>query len=95
MNRREWLRRAAIIAGGVIAADQIELIERLTPRRYVNGARLTLRSIADSIPVTDEMLEDANDWQSAMLTEKNGVCVLDLIPATRLSRPRMHYLVSA
>lgn len=37
MNRRDWFRRAALIAGGVLAADQIELIERLTPRRYVNG----------------------------------------------------------
>jgi hypothetical protein len=37
MNRRDWLRRAAIIVGGVIAADQLELIERLTPKRYVNG----------------------------------------------------------
>jgi hypothetical protein len=39
MNRRDWLRRAAILAGGAIAADQIELIERLTPKRYVQGWR--------------------------------------------------------
>ncbi len=37
MNRRDWLRRAAWIAGGVLAADQIELIEKLTPKRYVQG----------------------------------------------------------
>lgn len=37
MNRREWLRNAALIAGGVLAADQIELIEKLTPRNYVTG----------------------------------------------------------
>lgn len=39
MNRRDFLRNAAIIAGGFIAADQLELLERLAPRRlYFNGA---------------------------------------------------------
>ena len=37
MNRREWLRNAAILAGGALAADQVELIERLTPRRLFAG----------------------------------------------------------
>lgn len=39
MNRRDFLRNCAIIAGGVIAADQLELLERLAPRRlYFGGA---------------------------------------------------------
>lgn len=33
MNRRDFLRRSALIAVGVVAADQIELLERLAPRR--------------------------------------------------------------
>jgi len=33
MNRRDFLRRAAIVATGAIAADQLELLERLTHRR--------------------------------------------------------------
>lgn len=46
MNRREFLRRSAIIAAGVIAADQLELLERLSPRRLFPGADFT--PIADS-----------------------------------------------
>lgn len=33
MERRTWLRRAAIIAAGAVAADQLELLDRLAPRR--------------------------------------------------------------
>ncbi len=33
MHRREFLRRSALIAAGVIAADQIDLLEMLAPRR--------------------------------------------------------------
>ena len=33
MDRRRFLRRAALIAAGAVAADQIELLERLTWRR--------------------------------------------------------------
>lgn len=29
MNRREFLRRAALIAAGAVAADQLELLDRL------------------------------------------------------------------
>lgn len=32
MNRREWLRNATLLAAGVIAADQLELLDRLAPR---------------------------------------------------------------
>lgn len=30
MNRRDFLRRAAVVAAGAIAADQLELLERLS-----------------------------------------------------------------
>jgi hypothetical protein len=33
VNRRQFLRSAAIVAAGAIAADQLELLERLAPRR--------------------------------------------------------------
>jgi hypothetical protein len=33
MHRREFLRRSALIAAGVVAADQIDLLEMLAPRR--------------------------------------------------------------
>ena len=33
MNRRDFLRQAAIVATGAIAADQLELLDRLTHRR--------------------------------------------------------------
>lgn len=39
MDRRAFLHRAALIAAGVIAADQIDLLERLAPRRlFPSGA---------------------------------------------------------
>lgn len=33
INRRDFLRRSAILTSGIIAADQIELLERLTHQR--------------------------------------------------------------
>jgi hypothetical protein len=33
MNRLQFLKRCAVIAGGLVAADQIELLERLTWKR--------------------------------------------------------------
>lgn len=39
MNRREWLRGAALIGAGVVAADQLELLDRLGwKRRFFAGA---------------------------------------------------------
>lgn len=38
MNRRDFLRRSALLAGGIgLTPQAIELIERLTPRKYVQG----------------------------------------------------------
>jgi hypothetical protein len=33
MDRRDFLRRASLVAAGLIAADQLELLERLTFKR--------------------------------------------------------------
>lgn len=39
MDRRTFLRNSAILAAGVVAVDQLELLERLAPRRlYWPGA---------------------------------------------------------
>lgn len=38
MNRRDFLRRAAIVAAGAVAADQLEILERLTHRKVWPGA---------------------------------------------------------
>lgn len=37
MNRREFLRASALIAAGTIAADQLEILDRLAPRRLFAG----------------------------------------------------------
>lgn len=42
MNRREWLRGATQISAGVVAADQLELLDRLGwKRRFFAGADFT------------------------------------------------------
>lgn len=33
MNRRDFLRRSAVVAGGLIGADQLEILERIGWRR--------------------------------------------------------------
>jgi hypothetical protein len=33
VNRREWMRNAALLAAGVVAADQLEIVERLGWKR--------------------------------------------------------------
>lgn len=40
MQRREFLRRCALIAAGVVAADQLDVLEMLAPRRLFAGADL-------------------------------------------------------
>lgn len=48
MNRRDFLRRAAIVAAGAVAADQLELLERLTHRKVWPGANFgTMTGVAD------------------------------------------------
>lgn len=49
MDRRQFLRNAAIIAAGVVAADQLELLERLAPRRIFPAWPTVPRIYADGI----------------------------------------------
>lgn len=37
MERRQFLRRCALIAAGVVAADQLDVLEMLAPRRLFAG----------------------------------------------------------
>lgn len=58
MNRREFLRNAAIIAAGTIAVDQLELLERLAPRRLLfNGADFRTWDTCSRV-FTHKMLDD-------------------------------------
>ena len=41
LSCREFLRYSALAAAGVIAADQLELLDRLAPRSLFAGADLT------------------------------------------------------
>lgn len=38
MQRREFLRRCALIAAGIVAADQLDVLEMLAPRKFFLGA---------------------------------------------------------
>lgn len=59
MNRRDFLRNAAIIAAGAIAADQLELLERLAPRRlYWPGADFGPQTHFVTLDQWDALLRD-------------------------------------
>lgn len=59
MNRREFLRNAAIIAAGAIAVDQIELLERLAPRRLLfPGADFGPRTHFVTVEQWDRLLRE-------------------------------------
>ena len=45
LTRRQFLRNSALIAAGVIAADQLEILDRLAPRRLWAGADFAARRI--------------------------------------------------
>ena len=64
MNRREWLKKAALIAASGIAADQLEILEHLSwTRTLFPSAAITnysFKTYALGFEVTREMLED--DW---------------------------------
>ena len=61
MNRRDWLKRTALLAAGTIAADQLELLDRLGWTRTVFPS---ISLGADRFHydlgflITEEMLED-------------------------------------
>lgn len=37
LSRREFVRGAALVAAGVIAADQLEILDRIAPRSLFGG----------------------------------------------------------
>lgn len=57
MNRRDFFRRSALLSAGIVAANQLELIDRLTWKRSLfPGATFTKRNglyIATSNPNVD------------------------------------------
>lgn len=87
MNRREWLQKAAVVAAGVVAADQLDLLERLAPRRlyfrgadfgkpYTTATELLVREAEwnsrQTILITTEMVEDDIYGTLAKHLLKNG-----------------------
>lgn len=65
MNRREFFKRAALIAAGVVAADQLELLERLAHKKVWAGHRFddfsrfkVEKSFALGFVISHEMIED-------------------------------------
>lgn len=71
MNRREFFRRAALIAAGVVAADQVELLERLGHRKVFAGwAPLDIDARARFVEMlnqTNTILDDM-PWVPAVRT---------------------------
>lgn len=51
MNRREFFKRAALIAAGVVAADQLELLERLAHKKVWAGHSFEPRAFMPVIEV--------------------------------------------
>ena len=58
MDRRKFLRNASLIAAGVVAADQLEILERLTWKRrlFVNPG--FSKEYAMGFQVTQTMIDD-------------------------------------
>jgi hypothetical protein len=63
VNRRDWLKKAAIIASGVVAADQLEILDRLGWTRTLFPAaslapKFIHKSFVMGFELTQEILED-------------------------------------
>lgn len=76
MHRREFLRRSALIAAGVVAADQIDLLEMLAPRRLFALGEIP-KPWRDHLPpdvrARHEALDDyyagiSNPWNASLIT---------------------------
>jgi hypothetical protein len=80
MNRRDFLKRLGLATAGIVAADQLEIIERLGwKRRFFQGftatpAKLFVhKEFALGFMVTREMLEDDMSGSIKELAEKMNV----------------------
>lgn len=83
MDRRTFLRRAALIAAGVAAADQIDLLERLTHKKLWSGwspaPEFVFKEFELGFLVSQEMIEDDLTYQlsEASTFAKNFVHTFD------------------
>lgn len=70
MNRRDFLRRAALLAAGTVAADQLELVERLgwTRRLFPGWTRGPI-----PVPTTVTVRWPDPTWGYALLVDQYGV----------------------
>lgn len=76
MNRRDFLRRAALVAAGTVAADQVELLDRLGwKRKLFPGWAATPRDVVyfGSVPTSGWTMrlpvDGAVTMEYALLTE--------------------------
>jgi hypothetical protein len=68
MNRREWFKKAAILATGAVAANQLELLDRLGWKRtlFPSAAIPTLHEFKLGFYVSREMIEDSEFYARIM-----------------------------
>lgn len=83
MNRREWLRRAAVITAGVVAADQLELIEKLTHRRRLFAAWPAMPTlhgdgVRDDTRALQTLLDGGRVYDARTRTVRSGSGFLNL-----------------
>lgn len=80
MDRREFFRRSALAAAGVVAADQLDLVEKLAgmfrpKRKFFAGHRFVTSSYSLGFRVSQEMIDD--DFVGGMAREmrlyRNGL----------------------
>lgn len=92
INRREFLRKSALIATGVIAADQLELLEKLNYKKiwwtgFSSDKLITappfvlLKTFTLSYGIIQEMLEDDITYKASVESYKT---LLQSIHETRV-----------
>jgi len=65
MNRRDFLRRASLIAAGIVAADQLELLEKLSWKRtmFPSGQLDNTQDwMDDAIAAYDNLIQVNETW---------------------------------
>lgn len=79
MNRRDFFKKASIVAAGIVAADQLEILDRLgwTRKLFPSAAILEEEAIGPygifyykaGFLVSQEMLEDDIVYEKALVKE--------------------------
>lgn len=84
MDRREFLKRAGLIASGAVAADQLGLLEQLLakgrsmvgwtrpPAITVGGVRYLYKSYTLGFQITDELLADETMYPGDLLYKSSA-----------------------